>query len=55
LRRRLMDELPESPSADNVASISAAWRQFEDLMEKSWEEDLAFSWTSLKGKKRSSD
>jgi len=43
LRGRLLYELPESPSADNV--------KFEDIMLKSWEEELAFSWTMFSRKK----
>src|SRR5580698_5254296 len=51
LRRRLLYELPESPTADNVAAISQGFREFEDLMRKSWEEELAFSWATFSRKK----
>lgn len=51
LRRRLLYELPESPTAENVAAISEGLRQFEDLMQKSWEEELAFSWATFSRKK----
>jgi hypothetical protein len=51
LRRRLSYELPESPTADNVAAISEGLRKFEDLMQKSWEEELAFSWAAFTRKK----
>ena len=51
LRRRLLYELPESPTTDNVAAISEGFRQFEDLMQKSWEEELAFSWATFSRKK----
>ncbi len=47
LRRRLLYELPESPTTDNVAAISESFRQFEDLMLKSWEEELAFNWATF--------
>lgn len=51
LRRRLHYELPESPSADNVAAISEGLRKFEEVMQKSWEEELAFSWATFSRKK----
>jgi hypothetical protein len=51
LRHRLLYELPESPTADNVAAISQGFREFEDLMRKSWEEELAFSWATFSRKK----
>lgn len=51
LRRRLLYELPESPTADDVAAISEGLRQFEDLMLKSWEEELAFNWATFLRKK----
>ena len=51
LRRRLIYELPESPTSDNVAAISQGLREFEDLMQKSWEEELAFSWATFSRKK----
>jgi len=51
LRRRWRYELPESPTVDNVAAISKGLRQFEDLMQKSWEEELAFSWATFSRKR----
>jgi hypothetical protein len=51
LRGRLLYELPESPSADNVAAISEGYRKFEEIMLKSWEEELAFSWATFSRKK----
>jgi hypothetical protein len=53
LRRRLLYGLPESPTADNVAAISEGLRKLEDLMQKSWEEELAFSWATFSRKKES--
>jgi hypothetical protein len=52
LRRRLLYELPETPTPDNVAAISESFRQFEDLMLRSWEEELAFNWATFLRRKQ---
>jgi hypothetical protein len=46
----LLYELPESPSADNVAAISADYREFEEQMEKAWEK-FAYDWAAVLKKK----
>jgi hypothetical protein len=47
LRRRLRYELPESPSADNVAAISKAWTQLTDKMNEEWEREFTLSWAGF--------
>jgi hypothetical protein len=41
LRRRLLYQLPESPSADNVAAIAKEWDGIDDEMNEAWEKNLS--------------
>jgi hypothetical protein len=47
LRRRLLYELPESPTADNVAAISNSWTQLTVKMNEKWERDYTLSWVGF--------
>jgi hypothetical protein len=44
LGRRLKYELPEMPTADNVAAISSALSDLERSMTREWEKDLTSTW-----------
>jgi hypothetical protein len=46
LERRLLYELPEQPSAENVAAISKAWTELDQTTHDAWEKDFAFNWTT---------
>ncbi len=51
LRRRLLYELPESPSPDNVAAISNDWASLDKQMNEEWERNYILDWSSFaKGK-----
>jgi hypothetical protein len=45
LRRRLLYQLPESPSPDNVAAIANAWSALDLKMNEDWEKDFALNWS----------
>lgn len=51
LRCRLQFELPESPSADDVASISESFRGITEKMTKEWEKELALDFSYFAKKK----
>jgi hypothetical protein len=48
LKRRLIYELPDSPTADNVAAISKALSELIMVMNEQWVKDLTLSWTTFK-------
>ena len=52
LRRRLLYELPEVPTADNVAAISDAWTSVTQSMELEWEKQFSLNWTEISQKHR---
>lgn len=54
LRHRLLFQLPESPTADNVAAISRDWEKLTDEMQKEWENNFTFNWTGFLGHGRTS-
>jgi hypothetical protein len=45
LRRKLLFELPESPTAENVASVSQDWTKLTDHMNVDWERNFALNWS----------
>jgi hypothetical protein len=47
LKSRLCFELPESPSADNVAAIAKEKRELTIAMQDEWERDLTLSWAGF--------
>jgi hypothetical protein len=47
LRRRLLFELPEAPSADNVASIARDWTEIADSMNGEWEKHFGLNWSTF--------
>lgn len=47
LRRRLLYQLPESPSPDNVAAIANEWSALDLKMNEDWEKDFALNWSSF--------
>jgi hypothetical protein len=47
LRSRLLYELPEHPSADNIAAISRERAGVVDNMEKFWDQHLRLDWSVL--------
>jgi hypothetical protein len=51
LRRRLTQQLPESPSAENVSGVSAARNKLDTEMSEQWERECMPSWVSI-GKKK---
>jgi hypothetical protein len=40
LRRRLLFEIPESPSVDNLASISSDWSEVDESAQTEWERSI---------------
>lgn len=48
LRRRLLFEIPESPSADDVAAISISWAKLRDSMQSEWEKGFRLSWGNIR-------
>jgi hypothetical protein len=47
LRIRLLYELPETPSVDNIAAIAHDRSEVVDKMEKSWDTQLVLDWSTL--------
>jgi hypothetical protein len=47
LRSRLQYELPENPSADNIAAIAHDRSVLVDTMEKMWDKQLVLDWSAL--------
>ena len=47
LRRRLLYELPQFPTANNVAAISKSWTELTKKMNEEWERDFTLSWASF--------
>jgi hypothetical protein len=45
LRRRLIYELPDSPSSDNVAAISNDWATLDKQFNEEWEKNFALTWS----------
>ena len=52
LMKRLQFELPDSPSADQIAEVSKALTQLNASMEKEYEKFCAFNWNSLMSQNR---
>jgi hypothetical protein len=52
LRYRLLFELPENPSPDNVAAISAARSALDEKMQKEWDETFALTAGAIVGKRK---
>jgi hypothetical protein len=47
LERRLVYELPEEPSADNVAAIAKAWTELDTRTHDAWENDFVYDWSAM--------
>jgi hypothetical protein len=47
LRRSLLYELPESPTAADVAKIASAWAALDTKMNDEWEKNFALNWSQF--------
>jgi hypothetical protein len=47
LRSRLLYELPDPPSVDNVAAVANSWTHLNETMEEEWNQSLDFDWSVL--------
>ena len=48
LEKRAAFELPEDPTADNVASISKDWRSVNMAADEEWAREFSFDFSSFK-------
>lgn len=47
LRRRLLFEPPESPTADNIAAIANTLTTLNERMQEEYQKDFTLDWTGL--------
>lgn len=47
LRSRLLYQQPESPSADNIASVARDWGELNATAQKEWDRSLSLNWSGL--------
>lgn len=47
LRSRLLYQLPEEPSADNVAAVASDLNKLDEGMQEEWEKTVTVNWTEI--------
>jgi hypothetical protein len=52
LRSRLLYQLPESPTLENLAAIAADWDKITAEMQAEWEQRLSLNWSGIQGQQK---